>query len=62
MLGIINLINKDLTVAIIFLALAMGFVPFNLSNFSNGMPLYQKALMILHGLVVIGLTILLLAG
>ena len=62
MLGVINLINNDLTVAIIFLALAMGFIPFDLSIFSNGMTHYQKALVIVHVLVVIGMIILLISG
>jgi len=60
--GLINLINKDLTAAIIFLALAMGSIPFNVNNFSNGMPLYQQVLIILHVLVVIGLIVLMLSG
>ena len=62
LLGIINLINRDLTTAIIFIALAMGSVPFNVNNFSNGMPIYQKVLMIVHVLVVIGLIVLLVSG
>ena len=62
LLGIINLINRDLTTAIIFIALAMGSVPFNVNNFSNGMPIYQKVLMIVHVLVVIVLIFLLVSG